>query len=153
MKHLLIAATVGLCLSLVAGSVSANENAFSGMQKYKAERVQQFLQRLNHSAVDVANDNELSTTLSFSNFHVGVVDSHLYELLSAHPRELPFTSVTYYLDDMSIANRLASIKFLKDTGVNVEIVKGHNPCEVNSFSGCKVYLIQFFATEKENSNG
>lgn len=148
MKTFIVAVMLSMSLFLSVGVSASSDLSFTGMQKYKADRISEFLQRMDYSAVHVHKNNNLSTTLQFGNAHMYVVDKHLAELISRHPRELSSTSVTYYLDDTSLADNLQSANLLRKMGVNVNTVRRHLPCEVNNFSGCKVYLIQFYATEK-----
>jgi len=145
MKFGMLFGLVGL---LMTASSVESEELFSGMQKYKLSRVSEFVVRMENSAAKVMMENDLAVGVSFGNYHLSLVDDHLSQLISNHPRELPFTSVTYYMDDTSQVNDLRSANLLSAMGVNVHSESSSYHCMENDVPDCRIYLIQFFTTEK-----
>ncbi len=137
-----------LCVAAFPLQSLASDSLFTGMQKYKSSRVEQFLLRMDRSAARVVSQDELSVSISFSNYHQKYVDTNLIELISNHDRELPFTSVVFHVGDPNRIDDFGSAKVLDDMGVYVKSTNGISHCKVNKESDCRVFTIQFYTTEK-----
>tara|TARA_Y100001934_G_C12350103_1_gene774872 strand:+ start:185 stop:631 length:447 start_codon:yes stop_codon:yes gene_type:complete len=141
-------ASLGLALlSSYSSYTVAGDEMFTGLQKYKLDRVEEFLSRMDRSAAKVNVENNLSVSLSFSNYHKDLVDRNLTSLLSQHDRELPFTSVTYHIGNMDMGD-FESHKLLSSMNVHQTSTNSVSYCKVNSMNGCRVFTIQFYATER-----
>jgi hypothetical protein len=144
-RSLILAGSLFMLGSPHAMTISENIKVHSGMQLYKADRVFEFLSRMERSAAKVQRLSQDTTNISFTSNHLGLVDSNLHQLISRHPREIKGTSVTYFGDDLDSLKNLRSVKLLKSLGANVILNEGTLPCKVNKHS-CKIFVIQFYAT-------
>jgi hypothetical protein len=149
-RSLLLTASLMLLGSVQAASVSENLSLHSGMQKYKSDRVFEFVSRMSRSAAKVERSSVDTSTVSFASSYLDLVDERLEELILRHPREITDVSVTFFTDNIAAAKELSSAKVLIDMGSNVRFKEGSFPCIENSsvYEGyeCKIFVIQFNAT-------
>jgi hypothetical protein len=149
-RTLLLTASLMLLGSAQAMIVSGNVDLYSGIQKYKSDRVFEFVSRMSRSAAKVERSSVDTSTISFGSNHLALVDKTLEELILRHPRELTNVSVTFFTDNATSAKELSSAKVLMDMGSNVRFEEGSLPCVENAhlYDGfkCKIFVIQFHAT-------